>query len=98
MSKDSLLELINKCVDLCKEEQNSGYVGEATRFQVEEVILPDMEQIRQCIISGNIPKDRHVTSFWTAFKCWDWDMFNATELYLTLQKLDAAYRAYQVNE
>lgn len=98
MTKDKLLELINKCVGLCREEKNSGYAGEATKFQVEEVILPDMEHMKQCIVSNTIPEDRHVTSFWTAFKCWNWDMHNATELYLTLQELDKAYREYHVNE
>lgn len=95
MQKDSLLKKIEVCVELCKEEQQAGYLGEATKAQVEEVILPEMDELKKRIESNQLPTERHLVSFWSAFKCWDWDMRNASRLYISLLELDKAYRDYE---
>lgn len=95
MRKADLLKMIDTCVELCQEEQKAGYPGEATEVQVEKTILPEMNELKKCIICDEIPKERYILSFWSAFKCWDWDMRNASKLYLSLLALDEAYRDFK---
>ena len=91
MNKEDLLQMINRVVLLCKEQQALGYPGEATKVQIDDYILPEMKRLEQIILLDNIHEDRFVNSFGLAFRCWNWDMNDASKLYLALLKLHEAY-------
>lgn len=93
MNKDNVLDLIKKVTILCEKQKALGYPGEATQMQVEEYILPEMKELEQKILQDDIPENRYVNSFGNAFKCWNWDMRAASELYLALLELHQAYES-----
>lgn len=70
-------------------------MGEATKAQIEEVILPEMDELKSALDGNQLPTERHLVSFWSAFKCWDWNMRNASRLYTALLELDMVYRDYK---
>lgn len=90
-----LLPLIERCIALCEAEKVSGYSGEATQEQVEVYILPELNELKQKLLSEDLPRDRYLNSFGYAFRYWNWDMNNASELYLSLLSL---HNAYQISE
>ncbi len=95
MRQADLLEMVDRCIALCREEKAAGYPGEATREQVEQYVLPELYELRQKVAGRDIPSDRsqrYLTAFGYAFKCWDWNMREATELYNALAQLHNAYR------
>ena len=98
MKRAELLAMIDRCLTLCEEERATGYSREATQQQVEDYIIPDLASFRQRVVDGEeFPKEpvnRWVPSFANAFKCWNWRMEDATELYLALASLHNAYHTY----
>lgn len=48
--------------------------AKATQYQIEDVVLPDLQKLRETVLSGDIPADpglRHLLAFCVPFKCWD---------------------------
>ncbi len=99
MKQADLLDMIDRCIALCEQEKAAGYSSEATQYQIEDVVLPDLQKLRETVLSGDIPADpglRHLLAFCVPFKCWDWDMIYPTELYTALANLQNTYRDYNI--
>lgn len=95
MKQSDLLEMIDHCIALCEREKAAGYPGEATQFQIEEVILPNLYELRQTAADRNIPSDssqRYLLAFGYVFRVWEWHTEGTSELFAALSRLHYAYR------
>ncbi len=101
MSKKTklLLELIEQCISMCNAKlqyflEVSDENDECKIENINEVILPDMEELIRIIKSKKLPpkENRYSNAFAYAFKVWSWDMQNPTELYLLLLEINDLYK------
>lgn len=92
MIKD-MLGIVDAIIQLCQIEKENGYSGEATKEQIEKCILPEMYELKEFFAVGKVPERDYIISFANAFKAWDWDMLNATELYRMISKLHRVYHS-----
>lgn len=88
---------IVNCIKLCKEEltkRKNGISGESTIEQLENVILPELEELLQKTKASNLPSkaDRYLNSFANAFTVWGWDMEKPTEIFIKLTEINNNYR------
>lgn len=92
---------IIKCVELCEAELNNrlnGIEGESSIDQIENMILPELNQLIIKIDRGQLPplSERYLLSFANAFKVWGWNMQYPTKLFSQLLKLNDIYKNYKV--
>ncbi|MEN6312660.1 MAG: hypothetical protein ABFD25_00270 [Clostridiaceae bacterium] len=88
---------IGICISLCEQElqnRKKGIKGESSIEQIEDTILPELNQLLKKIDYGQLPPkpERYLLSFANAFKVWGWNMQQPTELFVQLVKLDDAYK------
>ena len=91
-------EDIEYCIKQCKFEINNrkkGIKGESSLIQLEQFILPELNQLIEKIETNNLPpkSERYLISFANAFTVWGWNMKKPTELFLQLTKLNNDYQA-----
>ncbi|GEM_PF-1184143 len=78
-------------------DRKDGILGESTIEQLESYVIPDLKALLKKInnreeLPPNTQQYRYLMSFGYAFKVWGWNMENASELYLQLQKINEKYR------
>ena len=88
---------ILECIEFSGKEltnRKKGITGESTIDQIENTILPDLNDILKRINNNDLPslRDRYLMSFAYAFKVWGWNMQNPTELYVKLSRLNENYK------
>lgn len=88
-------------IDICKslfeqelKKRKKGKEGESSIEQIENIILPELNQLLEIIDKDQLPpkSERYLLSFANAFKVWGWNMQQPTELFVQLVKLDDAYK------
>jgi len=88
-------------IDICKslfeqelKNRKKGKEGESSIEQIENIILPELNQLLEIIDNDQLPpqSERYLLSFANAFKVWGWNMQQPTELFVQLVKLDDAYK------
>lgn len=93
---ETFKKLVLKCKKNCEDTLDSiahGEICEATADQINSVILPEMEELLKITSPKELPppEERYLLSFAYAFRVWEWDMQNPTELYQNLTKLSHMY-------
>jgi len=88
---------ILKTIELCNTElrnRKEGILGESTKEQLEEIILPELYQVLEQIDHNQLPSmtNRYLNSFANAFSVWGWNMQNPTEIFVLLTELDNEYK------
>lgn len=88
---------IIKCIHLCNVElynRKEGIEGESSVEQIEDVILPELNQLIIKIDSGQLPpvSERYLLSFANAFRVWGWDLQKPTKLFSLLLELNDTYK------
>ncbi len=92
-----LCKKIIKAINLCNEElanRKKGIEGESTIEQLEEVILPELEELLDRVNNHRYPAEiyRYILSFANAFKVWGWNMQEPTEIFELLADLNNEYK------
>lgn len=93
---EKFIEDTKRCLELSENElsnRKSGIAGESTVEQLENLIIPELNNLIVKINSGSIPpkSNRYLVSFAYAFKEWGWNMQNPTELYISLCRLNTSF-------
>lgn len=91
--KDNLLNAISICnIELANRK--NGINGESTVEQLEEIIIPELNQILCMINSNQLPakEERYLNSFANAFKVWGWNMQTPSDIFILLVQLNNAYK------
>lgn len=91
--KNSLLKAINICnIELANRK--NGINGESTVEQLEEIIIPELNQILCMINNDQLPpkEERYLNSFANAFKVWGWNMQTPSNIFVLLVKLNNEYK------
>lgn len=72
------------------EKRKLGIPGESTIQQLEKEIIPELDGLLLKIEMNNLPpkEKRYLNSFAYAFKVWEWNMQEPTELYIRLSRLN----------
>ena len=88
---------INQILALCKMELNkisNGEYTEATKEQIENHIIPEMEQLIDVLRLDKIPPkgERWLLSVAYITRGWNWNINNCSELAGSLALLDNKYR------
>jgi hypothetical protein len=88
---------IEKILSVCKEDKDEilkGNKRQATIEQIEETIIPEMNQLLIMIESKKIPpKDkRWIESAAYITRGWNWDIRSEDKLNILLPELDNKYR------
>ena len=88
---------VQEAVDLCNIEiknRKMGIKGESTIAQLENTILPELEELAKLAKSGRFPAKgtRFLSSFAHAFTIWGWNMQEPTELFVKLSQLNNQYK------
>ena len=97
-SKNDFRNDLMDCIKIVERElslRRSGVSGESTSRQLQEVILPELNELVDKIDKDEElpPKEkRFLISFAYAFKDWGWNMQQPTDLYVKLTLLDNEYR------
>lgn len=92
-------EKIIKTIGLCKEElvnRKRGVVGESTVDELEDLILPELEDLLKRVNNHQYPaeKCRYLISYANAFKVWGWNMEEPTEIFKLLAQLNREYKDF----
>lgn len=88
---------ILKTIELCNVElqnRQEGILGESTKEQLEEIILPELHQLLELVNNNQIPskQQRYLNSFANAFTVWGWNMQTPTEIFVLLTELNNEYK------
>lgn len=91
--KNNLLNAIRIC-NLELANRKNGINGESTVEQLEEIIIPELNQILCMIDSNQLPskEERYLKSFADAFKVWGWNMQMPSNIFVLLVKINNAYK------
>lgn len=91
--KDNLFKAIKLCNDELINRKN-GINGESTVEQLEEIIIPELNQILSIISNNQLPpkEGRYLNSFANAFTVWGWNMQTPTEIFVLLVELNNTYK------
>lgn len=95
--KSTLLKTIEICNNELKNRKN-GINGESTVEQLEDIIIPELNQLLCMINNNQVPQkeERYLISFADAFKVWGWNMQTPTEIFILLAKLNDAYKKLEM--
>lgn len=90
-------EKIIKTINLCNEElenRKKGVDGESTVEQLEDVILPELNELLERVNNHQYPAKayRYLLSFANAFKVWGWNMQEPTEIFELFADLNNEYK------
>lgn len=90
-------EKVIRTLNICNNElanRKKGMEGESTIEQLEEVILPELEDLLDRVNNHRYPAKayRYLLSFANAFKVWGWNMQEPTELFELLADLNNEYK------
>ena len=94
---NSFQRKILKTIELCNVElqnRQEGILGESTKEQLEEIILPELHQLLELVNKNQIPskQQRYLNSFANAFTVWGWNMQTPTEIFVLLTELNNEYK------
>ena len=93
---EAFKKMIAKALEISKDElfrRTHGMPGESTVEQLEEIIIPELENFSKMDYSDLPPADkRYLLSFGYAFRVWEWSMLNPSRLYLLLLILNDKYK------
>ena len=95
--KREFINKLDKAYDLCLAELNNrkkGVDGEASIQQLEDIIIPELINIKKMVIENHLPlpEIRYLESFAMAFTVWGWNMNEPTELFLLLTEINNDYK------
>lgn len=90
--RDDVKDLIKMCT-LEVQHRKAGINGESTIEQLENTILPELDQLLTKIDHNQLPplSERYLLSFANAFKVWGWDMNKPTEIFVKLTNINNNY-------
>ena len=76
------------------ENRKRGIDGESTEAELEQVIIPEMQELMVIVDRKQLPpkEKRYLKSFANAFRVWDWDMNHPTQLFMLLSELNSEYK------
>lgn len=103
--KYSLLDFkkdIKEILSICQEDLHALSIGQerqATKEQIEETIIPEMNSLIEMIKKNEIPRKNQRWILSTAYitRGWNWDIRNCGMLARKLAQLDNKYR-YELDE
>jgi len=95
-------EDIKEILSVCQEDLDAISVGQkrqATKWQIQETIIPEMTKLLEMIDNGGIPpkNQRYILSAAYITRGWDWDIWSNDKLNYKLPTLDTNYR-YNLDE
>lgn len=93
---------INNILSICQEDLHAlsvGQIRQATKEQIEETIIPEMNKLLKMIENNEIPpkSQRWILSATYITRGWNWDIWSKDKLNLKLPELDNKYR-YELDE
>ncbi len=96
MDKNKFRNDIKNLIKICTLEiqnRKEGIKGESTIEQLENIILPELNQLLTKIDNNQLPSlsERYLLSFANAFKVWGWNMNQPTKIFVKLAKINNNY-------
>ena len=96
MNKNKFRDDVKNLIKICTLEvqhRKAGIKGESTIEQIENAILPELNQLLTKIDNNQLPplSERYLLSFANAFKVWGWDMNQPTEIFVKLANINNNY-------
>ena len=93
---EAFKKMVAKALKISKDElrrRKNDMPGESTVEQLEEIIIPELENFLKMDYSDLPPiEDRYLLSFADAFRIWEWSMINPSRLYILLVTLNKEYK------
>ena len=96
MDKNEFRDDVKNLIKVCTIEvqhRKTGINGESTIEQLENTILPELNQLLTKVDNNQLPplSGRYLLSFANAFKVWGWDMNQPTEIFVKLADINNNY-------
>lgn len=88
---DELREKVMKALEISRRtlaDRKKDIEGEATIYQLENYIIPELNEILDKISKCEKFEHNYLLSFAYAFKVWCWNMQKPTDLYLLLLEIN----------
>ena len=93
---------VNNILSICQEDLHALSIGQtrqATKEQIEETIIPEMNKLLKMVENNEIPikSKRWTLSAAYITRGWNWDIWSKDKLNQKLPELDNKYR-YELDE